>query len=50
MSVGWQQDAGESTSTLHGCGTPLRAQMLGMTVPKVYLDPKWLGSELDPLH
>ncbi len=28
----------------------LRAQMLGMTVPKVYLDPKWLGSALDPLH
>ena len=28
----------------------LRAQMLGMTVPKVYLEPKWLGSAIDPLH
>ena len=28
----------------------MRTEMLGMTVPKVYLEPKWLGSALDPLH
>jgi hypothetical protein len=28
----------------------LRAQMLSMNVPKIYLEPRWLGESLDPLH
>ena len=45
-----QQHVDLSTASQRQLVAQLRAEMLGMTVPKVYLDPKWLGSDLDPLH